>query len=441
MAKVIFFLGFLLTYGVVVALTAVWASRRESQYGEDGSWRPRRLLGRIREGQLLVLTAPAFLIYIFLLTGFFSFPLFLILAGAYEASVVGAELLAPRDAAKAIDSQAHLDWATYAFYRRAPIAFGFLGIMVVVVAFAYPIAALVVYAQHPRPSPEMTSIIFRLTLLLYVLVNYSVAAPFFVAYLTSVVVDDELRTTLLLHRLVAVLPDAITLALVFWAFQINVPGPTLGMGQVPIAVSLALVLLLLVFFVLSAVGPYLIGIQRSKSHRLMLFERARAWVDSVLKWIEVPIPASPETQIEPLVSRIDDEIEHIRENEMIAGPSQAESHFPVVRHAVWAAGVIGPSDPVFSQVQWLHNLGSELHGEKDALAGERTAKAKNQLLDRWANLYRRRLDDLDKQIDTQRQRRTPLILVSTLVGTPILSLAVSGLASWIWSSYVHVPLK
>jgi hypothetical protein len=159
-------------------------------------------------------------------------------------------------------------------------------------------------------------------------------------------------------RAFGLLPSVISFSLLFWAFQIGSSGPGLSVSGAPITLSVALVLLLVALFMISVVGPYVVGLERAKKHRIELLEAERAWVLRVLEVFEDPNPDGAGADVERLAGEVDADVNRIAEHEVLP-PSEDESS-QIDMRARWAAGVLAQHNLVLKHFAWLGNLRASL---------------------------------------------------------------------------------
>jgi hypothetical protein len=436
LAKFGFFVAFLVLYFGLIVLAGYAVRNMATRYNDDGSWRPPTLRDEAVEQSLIVAT-PLYLVFIYLLTGFFNLTLSTLWVGSTIATTVVSLLVLRPGEDTRVKAEAHRTWATYTLVRKGLI--GFCGVQVLSILFVvvFPIAVGIVYFTHSRPSLALTEAVLRVTLVTSTVVAYFVIGPILIAYMSSVALDDSTRTRMFIQRSVGLVPSAISFGLLFWAFQITSAGPSVSLGNAPIALSVTLVLLLFFVFVVTAVGPFAIGLERAKKHRVTLLETRREWLARVLEVFEVPNPDAESAELEALQKEIDNELQRIGKVSILPPPIDEESS-DWEKRASWAATIVEDSDPTLKHYRWLTKLRADLGKDDQALKEATIPTEQIRLRDGWANIYRRRREDIKTELDGVQQEKTPLILIYSLVLTPIVSLGVTEFARWSWTNVPHL---
>lgn len=144
-----------------------------------------------------------------------------------------------------------------------------------IVVTLFPLACAFAYFSYDYPSPELTEVVLQTTLGLYILsggVMYTARA---LIALSSPHIDENTRARVFLYQTSGLIPLAMILSLAFWAFGLG--GRGIELGGVSLSVSWGLIGLLIGYFAISGLIPYLVGYYLAKREQLAMVEDLSSW--------------------------------------------------------------------------------------------------------------------------------------------------------------------
>jgi len=250
---ILLFIVFLILY-----LVFFWASNALTTYGK------RATLGNktfwFSQLQLL-LTVGALLGFVFLLSGYFNRLLLIALLCAAEVGVLLATALGGLFGAPTSNSGARAQWAGGEYAMSHPVLVIGSTVVSLLIIVAYPVAAAVTYFRSSgAPLPAR---IFQYTLVLC-LGGLPLLLLVLISALASENLDEETRTRFLINQLGGLVPNALWIALILWSFGIAADGLPVSVGSTSLTLSPLLIGVLIAFFFITVLIPYLIGTQRAK---------------------------------------------------------------------------------------------------------------------------------------------------------------------------------
>lgn len=306
-----------------------------------------------------------------------------------------------------------------------------------VVVFGYPVAVGIVYFTNAIPSAEATLWILRFTLLGLVLGGQ---LPLLVAganLLMTETVEDDARTLMLAQRVLALMSTAFLLVLTFWSFSIVEEGGDLSIGGVFADLGLFLVITLVLYFVVTALIPYLIGSRQSFLWRTG-FQQDRDRLRRKL----LDALGLPETDLK--VQRLDEVLREARQEQATMEADQlvvfAErvgngnidvEELPKDQRGYTAALVSSyplfrERDPRFQHLDWLREFTGRVDHIVEEIGSKRTEATVKKVADAWVAYYVKR-DEEEKTADKAAAPSKPktAVVASFLVSTGIVGVLLT----------------
>jgi hypothetical protein len=422
MLRVLIFVVFLGAYGLWTYCALVVSKKLQAD----------SLVGKtFWAGQFMaVLGMAGFFGFEYLLSGWRNWGLIAIFFAASELGAVMSLLLGAILGEQSEKTLARLNFISREIGTQHVVAVLVATALSLLVTIAFPIAAGVLYFTHPRFSPALAILIVKCYLILLVLGNLPLMMTVVVGLLASQNLDEDTRQGLFVAQLCGLVPTALYVALGVSAFSTARTGVPFAITDLLRAFPLRTALVMVGFFIVLILLPYLSGTQRAKRFSLHLVEQRRQWLDRVIDILESPIAS----QYVPRLTRLKEEL---------VGEQAAFSR----AHPVWTPE---PQDEQSTQDAFLHSrdldprlcfldqsswLQNEIQTVVDDLQG-RTAVAAVEAAGLWSKKYEARRFELTHEIETVREAK-PLVTAGIGVVTmAILSgiLGKVGEAGWLMIS-------
>lgn len=388
----------------------------------------------------IILRNLSIVLFIYLLSGYFSLGLTLLLLLVAQLGVLLAVVLLAFTGENLRLHTARTLWGGYEMRLRNPKLVSWVENLTGVVVLAYPIAAGYVFFTQPYPSPQLTLLIFRVTLVGIVFAGMPFVLMVTMHSLLSSQLDEETRILNFADQMSALTMNLIYIGLAFWAFGAKAPSTQITVDEIAIPLTSQLFVVLIVFFLLLVMLPYLIGTQRAKKWRLHLNQKRTAWLDKLLDILDFPTAARYPLKLEQLQGAIRDEIQTIySEDQMVARGVHTERN-PDSRQ--YLPGDIAEAylqsrdlDPRLRYVDWLNKLlrhvaevNADLQAREDSALREKTAAL-------WAKAFRTRKGELQSKLVTLRAAKPGILVGAGVLLTPLLSLLLDTISQTLWGIF------
>jgi len=423
--RIVLFIIFLLIFGVWVWVTTLLTQKLTADAIKNrGFW----------YGQLLNLVSLASLfVFVFVLTGYFNWKLVAAFFVASEIGVILAGILNGLLGSSTSKWGAHGAWAGGEFaLQRAPVMLGFLAFNLLVLV-AYPVLSGISYFR--LPATELPLRIFQYTLSMW-LAGYLMTVFIVVGVLASENLDEETRTRYFINQLSGLVFNALWGALLLWSFGVAGRGISVSIGSVSLVFSPLLLGVLIGFFVLVVIFPYLIGAQRAKKWRTSLLEKRKSWMAKLKDILESPASAVYVPKLTDLKSALDKEIDELKASDKMirAGTQIDENNIdPYYEKIAPAYNIARDQDPRFKQLNWLRETSANLTEIIDNLSNLTTEPTLEEAAKKWTTYLYQRRDELSKELSQIKKTRTPTVVIWSSVVIPILSGILGKFAESLWS--------
>jgi hypothetical protein len=376
------------------------------------------------------------LVFVFLLSGYFSPLLLVALFGASQVGVVLAAILSGLIGSATLPWGARAQWAggEYAF-KHVPLTLGLTGLTLLSFV-AYPVVAGISY--FGLPADELPARIFQYTLCVLLLSGYPLQLFFLIATLVSENLDEETRARFLVTQLASLVPNALWVALIFWSFDVQSAGQKVTIGDVSLTLSPLLIGVLIGLFVLTVLIPYLIGAQRAKRWRTTLLENQQSWIEKSKDILEAPAGSLYLPKLDTLQKGIDQEItEFVASDPMIADGIQIDQGtVPAGLESLASPYRLSRDlDPRFKHLDSLRKLSEKIKEMRTDLSGLAAEPDIKRAAKEWMKYLRPRKEELSKELARTKKTRTPAFLISSVIIAPIMSAVLSEFASALWDYF------
>ena len=387
---------------------------------------------------LMLLGNTAFFVFIYLLSGFFSLPLVIVLLAGAQLGVIIAAILWGFLGSTTTKWGARSMWAGGEFGLKHPALMISLLAISLITSLAYPILAGIAYFKHSIPLPELTALVIQYTLLWVILSGYPLLLPISIGTLVSENLDEETRTRFFVSQLGGLIPTALFLAVAFWAFGIAGTGIEFAISGISFALSPNLLLFLITFFVLTVLLPYLIGARRAAKWRRALFEKREDQLTKILEILGFPPGSLQINELNQLMADLNKEIEKFsEEDKMVAWGILIDrgSAPPQLGDLALAYGESRDLDPRFKYLSWLRRFAEQVENVIGDLGQRGTEAEMGKTAEAWAKTYHGRKDDLTKEIKATTHGDSRLWLAVGGGMASIMSPILAEIGKWAWAIF------
>lgn len=426
--RILVFIGFLVVYAALIWAATILSKRTKCIILTNKTFWFAQGTNLLALGTLF---AP-----VFVLSGYFNAGLLAAFWGVSQIGVVLAAILSGLLGSATSKWGARAQWAGGEYgIKHVRLTLGLMALNLLAV-IAYPVAAGISYFS--LSVVELPIPIFQYTLCALFLEGYPLLLLFLIGALVSENLDEETRTRFLVNQLGALMPNALWVALVFWSFGIAGAGQKFNIGSVSLELSPLLIGVLIGFFVLTVLIPYLIGAQRAKQWRAALLESRQSWMAKLEDILETPDGSLYLPKLSTLQNSLDREIvEFDAGDPMIAYGNKIDQNVvpPEVKDIVPAYQLARNLDPRFKHLDWLRQTSGKI-GEIQADLGKLATKPHlEKAAKEWMRYLHPRKAELNEELSRTRKTHTPALLIFSGTIVPIFSVVLSKFAEWLWAYF------
>lgn len=405
MLKVLLFVSFLLAYGGWTLMCAKTLKKVQTDLLSGKSFMGSELM--------LIEGIAGFFGFIYVLSGMWSLKLVLLIfivshLGALVAwlmsSILGSQ--SEKVGIRTLSAGREID-------IRYPVPMAILGGGCGLLVLSYPVFAGVAFFRHTWGSSVLQILQVKYALLLLNLSGYVLLVIVTGMMLSSENLDEETRQRVFINQLGGLIPAAIYVALALWAFGVGGTRLSVNMLGLPDrTLSLPTLGLLLGFFVVTVLLPYIVGTQRALRKRQDLPQIVRSYVSELADILETPAASTYIAKLGALQQRIGDaQDQFVEKDGWLSYEKKLKGRTDEISDQDKSlADVIAKTrslDPRFKFLDDLSQLRSEVE-EIIADLQQRSQATVEDAADHWSKKYEIRKADLSKTIDATSTRK-PLI--------------------------------
>ena len=431
--KILTFILFLIAYAIPIIVV----SRRQAKVKAGHLIRNIFLNSQVDA----LLTVFAFFATLYLLAGYFDVKFLILYFGLIESSLLIFLFLGFLLGPGATHWIERVQWMGGELALKHPLLVGMAFFISIPILFAYLIIIGINYFGTSTSSSELTIIIFKW----HVITSFFgllMASLFTVATLASKNIDPLTRMRIFAGTVGALLILAFYLSLLSWALGIAGTGNQLDFGKVggiPISLSPELMLILVSFFLITALVPYVVGFRAAKTWRLELLKMRQEALNKLIEILQFPINAPYVDQIAELKEQLLEEVNEFIAGEKIVrfGDEIDQGSKPATQLVAVAAAyrVCRNEDPRFQYIDWVRGFSPEI----ETIIEDLTAKSGNpdliSVAQQWATPFETRKQGVIKEIDQVSQARPAVLLGLGFFLIVILTLVFEEFAKWIWDIF------
>jgi hypothetical protein len=294
------------------------------------------------------------------------------------------------------------------------------------ISVGFPITVGWVYFNNTVPSDKNTIQIFKVTIVFLLLMGLIMALKNGILALSSATVVEQSRDHLLVGQLGSFISLGLSLSMILWAFAAGTPiVPTGALG--PLNVSWNVVGILIAFLLIAYIGPYLVGVQRSKNLRRSFDHETEEVLQTIVETLKLPrSPSARGEVLRKLRRRIDAQVADVRSKYAIFAIGgvvenlQSDAAVPdAVLQLKAAYDQAHLQDPCVRYVQTLDELDGKIK-ELEAAVAEPSFHGS---LDGAGDVFK---DELDQLRETAKIKERPRMAVWVVAGLSALASPIVG---------------
>ena len=394
----------------------------------------------------VILMIAGFLMFIFLLTGYFSFPLTVVLLASTQIGILIDLILFGFVSSDITVYHARSTWQGFELGINHPRMFNFFRGISLVVRLGYPFIAGYLFFTNPLPSPQLTLNIFRYSLVGIAFGSLPVALFVSLNALVSENLDEEARGGSLIEQMSMYVLNLLFIVLAFWAFGISGIGIEYNLGDVSITLSLRLVVFLMILLGLTVLLPYAMGANRAKKQRITLIRKRRQWLCRLLEILEFPIGPLDTGKLANLIESCEQEIQKfIARHKVLQVAFQfdegSDGQPDLGQEIVSAYRISRNLDPRFIYMDWLREFEEKVSAMTGYIQNHSMDGEVEKTAEVWVKALHSRKQEFVEEMESVNQEKPGVLAVVGILFTPLLGLVLNNLAELIWSAFTSSLIK
>ena len=328
-------------------------------------------------------------------------------------------------------------WASYVAVKTPIVAICFL--LPVFFGIMYPLIAGYFYFTHPANSIELTILIFKLNVIIFMIIGL----PFGIGIQTSILVsrnlDEESRKYVFAGAISGLIPLILLFTLTFLGFRVA----EFSVSQLPLIFLIQLPIILVGIFFISVLLPYIIGFRRAKKYHLLLIDKQIDWYDKLLNILDFPTHQLYATKLNQLHTNLRDEINTFSsEDKEISLFSQIDQNsipdeLLYLEQTVQAYRESRDLDLRFKYLDGINLLGEQVEEIIQDLAEKENEEKREKAANVWAETYHFRKDELFREIENTKQTKSIGWAALGAIIAPVASVILAELGKLIWSIFLQ----
>jgi hypothetical protein len=391
---------------------------------------------------LLVVTYGGFFAFIYLLSGLWSLRLVVLFFLAAQLGALVGFLLNQGLGAPSEKTGKRVLWAGKEMDVRFPRLSKTGMILVGLVSLSYPIVAGVFYFHYPRFSEPLKILVVKYSILLLILGGYPLVMTVVISMLASENLDEDSRQLVFVNQLSGMIPTALIVSLAIWAFGIGGTNLPFDMAGIRRTMSVQALLLMLAFFAVSTLIPYMLGAQRAKRRGIALLKKERDYLARLADILETPTASLYGSKL----SELRDEVTQTKDKftaddtlltlaaDIEKDPAQIP---PAAKPLVDALEQTRDIDPRFRFLDYLSGLAKDLE-EIIADLQKRPSTEVEAAAGQWSKKFETRKTEADAEINAIRSVK-PLVTVALgSVATLVISAVLDEVGKTSWQLISHL---
>ena len=374
---------------------------------------------------------------LYLLSGFFSLPLIILFTGVYILSNLIFIILLGLSGISIDKYIQRALWAIYVAVKTPIVAICFL--IAVFFGIMYPLIAGYFYFTHSANSIELTILIFKLNVIIFMIIGL----PFGIGIQTNILVskdlDEESRKYVFVGAIAGLIPLILLFTLTFLGFRVA----EFSVSHLPLIFLIQLPIILIGIFFIFVLLPYIIGFQRAKKYHLLLIDKQIDWYDKLLDILDFPTHQLYATKLNQFHTNLHDEINTFSsEDKEISLFIQIDQdlipeELQYSQQIVQAYRESRDLDLRFKYLDGINLLREQVEEIIQDLAEKENEEKREKAANVWAETYHSRKNKLFKEIENTKQTKSIGLAVIVAIIAPVASVILAELGKLIWSIFLQ----
>lgn len=464
MIRVLVFIAFLAAYGLLLWASNMYTSRLAKEVSTAKTF--KYSVANVLIGAVWLFG------FVFILSGYFNARL----VAAYVGAIVIGAILAVTlqgflgDKARMTPVEGAWEGADFGAKHKPVMVSTYLFLALVIVA--YPV--IIGRAYFTVQTDNLPVIVLRYTVsAMFAL--FVVGLIFWVGVVVSKNTNENVRNGYLVGQLTGLLSNALLLALLFWSLDLGRASQQVNIAGLPLTFSPVLFAILVTYFLLAVLIPFIVGAQRAKQWRTVLLEKRRDWAVALEEILENPVEATYLPSLSSLQDRLSREAAQFIESDKLISIFARQGGSPTAE----ASSMVGAADTRAGSGGLRYSLGKlrQFSGEVAGVAPEqrellasaykwaqdhdsrlqhldllqqfsqRVGEIRTDLMKHsspralekgakdWLAYLSPRKEGLSQELAEVAKTRTPALVIWGLFLSPIMSVLLSEFGKWLWTYF------
>ena len=302
-----------------------------------------------------------------------------------------------------------------------------------VVTLAYVVAGGILHFRYPWNSPILHIAAVKYTLIFLIFGNYPAMMAEVAAMLASENLDENTRQQIFVNQLAGMIPTALFVALALWAFGAGGTDVPATFATISNTFSIRVTILMVGFFLLLFILPYVIGTQRASRKRMKLLESKRNLTGKLADLLESPVASKYAPGISQLRSEISVEWQALTNSSPVFALERDPNPSDDTKTIAVAVKESKALDPRFVQADDLASFDAELTEIGDDLQAH-TGDTVVAAAERWSKKYENRKAELSTKVSTTHDAKPLVTAALGMAASALVSSVLSGVGQAAWGA-------
>ena len=434
MQKFLVFIAFLVVYGLYFYLSYILFNKYIKDTKKD----------TILRQELLIIVPNVFLFaFLFIVGRFFSLNLLLMSIifsnlGLIVSIIIWSLVGNPKTPYKSIGGWAGSDFG----FKNVGLTIS-TQILSLIIMVGFPIIIGINFFSSSSPE-ALRLFSFKYTLIL-VLSSYILLLPFVIGVLSAGFIDEDTRARYLITQFSGLIPNTLFVSLLFWTFNLGESGEIFQVGDVNFVFNPLLFTILIGMLFLFYILPYFIGMQRAKRLKEDYFESNMKLLDKAIEAINLAVGNTIIERLEEVRQLtitqynqlVNDDI-GISEGinfDKFQSEEEVSKDVQLIYHYYKEARLF---DSRFKYYDFIDGIYLKIEELKQLQENEQNTEVKNQLLEKYAEHFKRVKEELIQENEKKSKSKPALWLGIVALASPIVSQAMTEISSYLISLFKNV---
>jgi len=429
MEKVLFFLAFLVVYGLYIWTSVMLLTRFVGNSKKSGF---------IENELMIVIPYFFFFAFVFIIGRFFNLHLFVFSIlfaniGLIITSVIWSLIGSPKTPFKEIGGWAGGDFGLKNTWLTV-VSQGLVLLMFV----AFPIVTGIRYFSLSDGDAIRTFAL--LSSIILVLGAYILSLPIFIGVLTSSFIDEDTRARYFINQFSSVIAYSLFVSLLFRLFNWDSTEEHVQLGNLNFSLSPPMFMILMGFILIFLILPYFIGVQKAKRLKNDFLEINKRLLSKIVETINLATDNNLQEKIESLEKQLVTEFNMLVESDkgveigvrydQLSSEKEVSS-MEALQFKYYK--IARPFDTRFSFYDFLNDTYIKLEELKNLnMSG---GKQNEEIIDKYVAHFQTYKDDLSKKEDGKGKSNPALWIGIITILSPFISQAMSEIGKYLMENF------